>query len=343
MSVVAPHPRVRIGASFGFGVGLFDFVNVTRATRGEEFSGDILTELSAVDAFIPRLTASVHVVPHDSIDLMVGFTWTDRIRARGDLTLSSGYYQDAVIEELTINDVELGAPQPWLLSFGIRYADRIAPRPTDPNQVERLTGRVEDSMSNERWDVEFNFVYERNSVVNRFQVDIPRNGPNGDGTYSIDTGGGLSASIPWDIQLAHNWQDQMSFRLGGSYNVIPGLAAVNLGASFETNGVESGYEQLDFINFKRYGLYAGLTVRIGRFDVSLAYGHIHQFAQTTGPEEAKLRQVSADHRHAELACEESDDPDCEPSSNFGHGTIINMGRITSNFNIVSLGLTYHFE
>ncbi len=119
---------------------------------------------------------------------------------------------------------------------------------------------------------------------------------------------------------------------------MPGLIAARLGFSYETRGVSEGFEQLDFLPFQRFGLHAGATVRLGNFDISIAYAHLFQSTVTVTEDEAQIRQVSASARIEEIAC--GDDPDCEPTT---PGTIINAGRYTSRYDLVSLGLTYHFQ
>jgi hypothetical protein len=78
-------------------------------------------------------------------------------------------------------------------------------------------------------------------------------------------------------------------------------------------------------------------MRLGMFDVSLAYAHIHQVNTTASLADAGLKQINADERLAELT------PDPNDLPNFGQGTIINAGRYSSNFDVLSLGLTYHFR
>lgn len=362
----APHPRIRFGAAFGSGFGIFHFENALRAVRGEDFGNDVYSELDATDPFIPRVTASVHAVPHDNIDVFATFTWTQDIQAEGEVNLKSGYYRTDILEELVIPSASLTAPQPWSLAFGARYADRIAPRPEDPNVVSRLTNRVEDPMANERWDIELNVVYERNSEVTDFRALLGNNPDRMDGFWIIQADTGIPATLPSDVLLEHEWKDSWSFRLGGDWNIMPGLAALRIGLSYETKGVKDGFEQLDFAPFNRIGGHVGLTLRIGRFDISLAYAYIHQLE--INRRQGRVQQTVADHRLAELNCQE--DPTCSgptselteeerrrhiagesdprvtgtgTSANFGEGTVVNAGRFRSRFNVLSIGLTYHFQ
>ena len=78
---------------------------------------------------------------------------------------------------------------------------------------------------------------------------------------------------------------------------------------------------------------------MGNFDISIAYAHLFQSTVTVTEDQAQVRQVTATARIEEIACE--GDPDCE--STIERGTVVNAGRYTSSYNLVSLGLTYHFQ
>ena len=330
----SPTPQMSFGATLQWGIGVFNFTNVTRATGGEGPSTDIYTELEAADFFIPRVIVSAHFVPHDNIDITLGALISDNVRGTGTLGLDYGRYGNGMDGSTqsspnTIEDVRLDAPQPWQFHAGIRYADRITSRPRDVGAVERLSNRVEDPMSNERWDVELDFVYEVNSRVDELVVTPPADAT----IMATDVIGGMpftnTLPLPDRIGLPHNWKDQWSLRLGGDYNIIPGMAAVRLGFSYESDGVDPRYQSLDFFPTERIGVHAGLTVRLGRIDISLAYAHLFQSdievapndGAAGGPEnEAMLPQVSAD----------------------GMGVIVNAGTYSSNFDVLALSANYHF-
>ena len=350
-----PHPAVSIGASFGWGIApVIDLTTMTRALRGEDFQGDVLTELSAQDWFVPRITGSVHVVPHDNIDIVASFTWQDDLNADGDLSLTTGYYRpddgDYPLDRVTVPGVAVEAPLPWNAALSFRYADRIKPRPTDPGLEARLTRRVEDAMQNERWDVELDLVYEMNSRVDRFTVNLPPCPPTAAcnmGRWEVQADNGLFQGIPPSLSLEKQWRDQLSLRLGGDWNFIPGVASGRLGFSYETKGVRDGFEQLDFLPLQRFGLHVGFTFRIAKFfDVSIAYARIFQSTTTVTLEQAALHQVNAEARIAELGCQEDPSRECDRSDaqgTSGEGTVINAGRYTSSYDMLSLGLTYHFR
>jgi hypothetical protein len=301
-------PWMRIGVAFGSGIALTSFTTVTAGAGREDPNEDVLSRAKGADYFVPRVSGSVHFVPHENLDVMVGFSWTSDIRSDVDLTLTYDgdvdLIQGIVDSSSPVAGAELHTPQPWQLSFAIRYADRIHPREQGPASGRKLDGSINDRMSNERWDVELGVVYERNSGVDAVRVTMPP----------------TVALLP-DITLPHSWKDQLTLRLGGDYNVVPGVLAVRAGLSFESNGVTRGFEQLSFRPGRRVGLHAGLTVRVAhRVDVALAYAHLFEQDITLTEGEAQLRAAGLG------------DPDW----------VTNAGTFRSNYNVLSFGANIHF-
>ncbi len=354
-------PWLALGATWGFGIARMAFLNATRAIAGTDFAGDIRTNLVATDPFVPRATIAVHLTPIDALDVSLAFTWTDDVKADGRLELTSGIYQRHPVEERVpsadcsgsadrcdrgpIEGVRLRAPMPWKARFALRYADRISPRPEDPADVERLSGRTEDAMANERWDLELDVEYTAASRVEDFVISIP------DGA-SLQLAGIGDTPLPRTVVLPHRWQDQWAFRLGGDYNLIPGMAAVRAGLSYETRGLDPAYAQLDFMPFERIGLHTGLTLRIGKFDVSLAYAHYFQ-------ESITVREADVEEPSVGTACpsDEATRPGCVVGGRFeggrgvpqvtasafgGSPKVVNQGTFSGDIDLLSVGLRYRF-
>jgi long-chain fatty acid transport protein len=305
-------PWLRVGASFGWGIALTSFATTISGFGTEDPFADVTARASGADTFVPRVGGSVNMTPHDNLDIMLGFMWTRDIRSSVDLELDNDLLPEA---EKNIDGATLITPQPWQLSFGIRYADRIRPRDTPAKGGRLLDGRVNDRMTNERWDIELNVVYERNSNVDYIRVAMP---VAADGTRPSVLGNELD-----DVILPQNWRDQIVFRLGGDYNVVPGVLALRGGLSFETNGVTRGFEQLSFRPGQRVGVHGGFTYRIAhRVDVVLAYAHIFEQTIDLTMGEAQLEADS-------------------PLGDEG-GFTTNAGRFSSHYNVVSLGLNAYF-
>ncbi|MCA9601295.1 MAG: hypothetical protein KC417_04695 [Myxococcales bacterium] len=325
----APHPRLKVGLALQWGFAVVDFLSNT-ATFGnsmlEAVQADVRTHMVTSDLFIPGINVSTHWVPHDNVDVMLGFRWQDAVRASGHIDFTTNTYGSGsetepgnVPEKTRIHDVTFKAPQPWSLRMGLRYADRIKPRAVDSAGASAASGRVEDSMANERWDVEFDAQYEHSSSLYQYVIGVPSMSTVG---VTANTGGNVTTNplpVPSTNLVPHNWQDQISLRLGGDYNILPGFLATRLGVSFETSGVDPSYMQLDFWPVQRFGVHAGATIRLGRFDLSVAYAHFFQETITTSPSEAKLPQLAA----------------VPPPA------VTNAGTYMSNMDVFSLGLTWN--
>lgn len=270
-----PFRWMQIGAALGWGVADIKFVtNIRNLVPGEEPN---VLEGQAVakgrDWFAPRLIVSVHFIPHDNLDIVGVFRWDDAIRATGDLEVALPAIDNGANAGLNTlrGSSTLVAPRPWWLTFGIRYADRVRPRPDDPDAPGRQSGRVEDAMTSERWDIEANVVYERNRQVESLDLEIRG--------LEAEQGSGLlpPGGVNGTVGLRHNWQDQLSVRLGGDWNAIPGKLAARAGFSYETSGFTgigsktSKAGTIDFMPLQRFGLHLGLTGRIKRAELTGAF------------------------------------------------------------------------
>ena len=86
-----------------------------------------------------------------------------------------------------------------------------------------------------------------------------------------------SDGVNGTVGLRHNWQDQLSVRLGGDWNAIPGKLAARAGFSYETSGFTgigsktSKAGTIDFMPLRRFGLHLGLTGRIKRAELTGAF------------------------------------------------------------------------
>jgi hypothetical protein len=361
-----PFDWLRIGLTLQWGIGIIDFVNYTNSgtaasgspgTLGEDPSADIRTRLSVVDPFVPAGIFSVHVVPHDNFELMVSGRISDSVGgvlpATGSLQLTTGAYGSDtdgsyVPTNSTISNTTLHAGQPFQFTLAMRYADRIRPRAYQRTADEALAGHIDDAMRNENFDIELDVVYEQLSQVTDFVVGMP-SGSQG----ALRTGGALGSSsmvpIPAPLPIPHGWSDVLTLRLGGDVNAIPEVLAVRAGVSFEIP-VDSRYRnylQNDFMSGWRLGIHAGGTVRIDRFDISLAYGFFLGETVDVSPAEARFRQINALQMEGVCpavgptynAASPVVSSNCYPG---GFGSIVNAGRFEQMHHMLSLGAQYHF-
>lgn len=339
----SPIDWLRLGLALQWGIAAVNFHTMTRPTAGEDAVTDVTAELNAVDAFVPGATVSVQVVPIDELDIMASFHIQDDISAGQTTTLTYGQYglgagtvDTSIPSAQKLGEGSVTAGQPWQVAMGFRYANRITPRPRDPDEIERLSGRIEDAMANEWFDIELDVVYEINLRVTDYVLNLPP-----DATLdTADVIGGsvtnMTLPLPDRIVVPHRWNDQWSLRLGGDFNVIPGMLSVRAGAFYETSAYDSSavfsnsnakqFVGLDFIPGQRLGLTAGLTVRLGRFDVALAYMHVFQETVKVSTSEQCLEQIHADDT----------DPDA-----FDCSLATNAGVYDVDFDALSLGVTWH--
>ncbi|MGE0787758.1 MAG: OmpP1/FadL family transporter [Sandaracinaceae bacterium] len=359
----SPIKELAFGLTLQWGMSFVNFQTFTSAGSGpEDPAQDVRTQVQANDLFIPAVIGSVHVVPIPQLDITAMARFTDGISADGSLNLTTGYYGTGMAGgytpfSTTINDVNLTSGQPWVFGLAVRYSDQRNPngRHRDPDQAGRVSGRIEDPMVTENFDLELDVVYQLNAQVQDFVVTQPPGaavdiceGPRTAEDCAMN-GPSLTAPLPPQLPLAHGWRDQILVRAGADWNVIPGMLALRTGAHFESSGVNSTYQIHDFIPGMRLGLHLGMTFRIERFDVSIAYAHIFQFDETITDANAGFRHVAATGMEGVCPGAGGDTYDrnqpvvsrgCYPN---GVGSVVNAGTYQAEFNVVSLSARYNFN
>lgn len=327
------HPRLRVGASFGYGFASTGFTTAVAPLANQDFARDIIAVVDAHDRFVPRIGLSVDAEPVDGLEVMAGFVWTADVKASGDLNLRPIFWGDPSVQAIPAPadgsaadvtfPVRLRAPQTSVVSFGTRYAmarpgarttsDRVA-GVAAPTLAEGEVSRPFDPMRDEVFDLELDIVVTLGSRVDTFNVVASQ------GTERLYSGS-LPLNVPPQIDLPHNWKTQVMVALGGDVNVLPEVFALRWGLVYESHGVEAGYERLDFTPWQLFGGSFGMTLRIQRFELSLGYMHTHYFTVNNSIAEAQVLAPSA----------------------AGPGRLINAGRFTASANLLSLGLSYRFK
>jgi hypothetical protein len=317
-------PWLRIGAGFRWTMIMDNTRVYQNRGNGADPALDMRADFYSQDLFIPGMTASIQIVPIDSLDIAAGFRWDDHLRMNdGKIDLNSGPYSyysnahdiylykkpgateakpiDSVTHEILYNypgSITVEPITPMQISGGIRYADRIRPRPDKYVGLLKAKDPIHDPMADENWDIELDAVLYMNAdnVGQGFVTDssIPApykvesaTGQNGNYNVSLNPGtfpGGMCIpneknckkyiAAPRDI---HGW-DQISLRLGGDYNVLPNVLALRLGVSYESRGQDPEFVRPTFtMPFERVGIHGGATWRVdGRTDISIGYAHFFQ-------------------------------------------------------------------
>lgn len=309
----APIDELRFGFAFGWGYTHARFVNVAHARLDPNSVNGVDTPnyLDAKDKFMPRVTVSAATTPVPGLDIAASFTWVSNVEAHGPLQVGFAGQRLPLPTQDPIN-VDLVAPQPWTFNLGIRFADRL-PEPV---------GTVGDRLSTERWDIEMDLGIVGSSRVQAFDVDIPDEA-------SISNG---AIHLPNSLSIPHRWKNQYTARLGGDFNPIPNVLGLRAGLSFESSGVTHGFEQIDFLPFRRVGIHLGGTVRIAdRFDVSVAYAHL--FQETTDVRGSYCAASTENCLNRAVASDPPQESELIPA---------NAGIINSSVNLISLQMDMAF-
>jgi hypothetical protein len=326
----------------------------------------MLAKVHAVDLFMPALTFGAYVKPSRKLRFAGTFNWSDGLNGRGDITFTTNYFHQGAVgsEPLPLqNDPvklrQIRLAQPWTATLAARFVQPLA---ADTNGS--------DPLKDERFDVELDgsFVANRATggghveVADDFTLEFRR----ADGTPQMPLS--VKTKDLEEINVERHAMNLWVVRLGGSLTVIPNKLGVSAGGFFQTRSVEPSYASLDNFGFRRVGLGLGVNVRLGKFDVMAAYSHVFQETITVAPPDHEPRTDATDapesgfdtriYRDGRLSDRPSPDP-AAPSPKNADGVakvtqtavfesddlrrrVVNAGRYTAGFDVVSVGAVYHF-
>lgn len=350
---------------------------IQNATTGTQPAQDWLVEVEAQDYFLPSVTFSAHARPLPALDLMASVRWVDSFDGSGEVVYETNTFQadnDAIGEPTPFaNDpVGLGLIQvglPWTATLGARYAGLLAD--VDSGAQERRW----DPMDRELWDIELNVSYQLNERASENRV---RAGEDVTVVVREVGGSGSSQTVTREdlarLSIDRHLQDSIAVRLGGSYSIVPRTLALHAGTFFESRGLDPAYATVESFAFARVGVGVGLMARLGNFDVTAAYGHIfqetievapppHQSATdfdpndpTTGFDKRVGGSFAANGER--IGGHELDDPDApDPADADAVASfqqtpaapsparaerVVNAGKYTASFDVISIGASYHF-
>lgn len=384
-----PADWLRIGAGFQWAALAYSTTTFSRSTTSLSQNDDNRTQVFGRDLFIPGLIASAQITPIEALDVALGFKWADRIESRAKLDITTGafgagevfQYRDAAglmqsvgssIPNTADNRTgRVSAPPIWVpqASLGLRYADRLAPRVSRAkwDSAHAAAGKtVQDSMTTERWDIEADAIVYFNSATDYRKFSTP----GGFVTLSrIDTLGTVSdaqvrigvcppAKVKGEACLGEyevpanlHGKTQLSLRLGGDYNILPGVFSVRAGVSYETNGQDPANVDITNYMLGRTGLHVGATLRVAKkTDISIGFVHFIQRNVrllfhtamnaplppdwTMDPKKYHVIQGANDGT-AGFSIADSADPSEGPN-------YANAGEYNYNLSVVSFSLAQHF-
>lgn len=381
-----PVSWLRLGLGFQWALVVYSATEFTRPVATRTISTDIRVDVTGRDLFIPGVIASVQANPIDNLDIALGFKWSDRVESRAKLDVTTGNfgstrpvpYVDADGDMGTAkglvhlrSDNRLGnvsSPPIWVpqLSFGLRYADRLSPRPKNEQwQAAHAAAphTTQDSMATERWDVEANAIVYFNGA-NDFSRFVSGSSDSKVDTQSVAADGSLGLPLSAyvgqcvgkttdcaqrEVPVNIHGKTQLSLRLGGDYNIIPGRLAVRAGFSYESNGQDPEYLNVTNYMLGRTGLHVGATWRIpGGTDVSIGYAHFIQrdIALTVNPASPLDQRSNADPTKYHVVSGKNDGvakfaiPDA--ADNVEGPLFANAGTFYYHLDVVSVSLAQHF-
>ena len=375
--------ELRVGLAVEWGVFAINNYTMAPAGGGTSPHNDVRAHTKAQDWLVPAATASIHVVPDDAIDIVLAFRWQDGIDAAGTQDLETGVF-DPNFDPYTTTGIEVKSLRielPWKLRAGIRYADRLAPRVsgTGADETDYAVGDViHDPLQDERFDIELDVEYQMNS---RFKEQVIEYGQGGRINFRA-AGSDTLSFTPYPVPevprtvIQKQWQDQVSVRLGGAYNILPGMLGLSAGAHYETRGVDPSYMQIDFFPLQRIGLHGGVIVRVmNAIDLVLSYAHIFQeelvvalpsHMERSAIDDARIMGDGTVYNVSKRVDAPTDRGGLngtvvleEPSQGASDGTakvnqilsrtgpdqppwIINAGRYRSSIDVLAVGINVHF-
>ncbi|MET0384913.1 MAG: hypothetical protein ABW321_03090 [Polyangiales bacterium] len=367
-----PVPWLSFGLTLQVLMGQASNYLVMAMRAGTSPANDALTKLTATDFFVPGFTFAALIKPSRYFRLAGTFYWSEGLDGHGELQMTTNYYHQGAggdeLQPLENDPVKLTRVRislPWTATLAARFALPRGPAP-DPDSP-----KGSDPLKDEIFDIELDAAFTANktaniensvNVANEFSLEFRR----ADGRPQMPL-----VVKPQDIEeisLDRHVKDVLVLRLGGGVNVIPGRLQLTAGGYFQTRGIEPSYASIDNFNFSRVGLGLGVLVRVGAFDLTASFAHIFQETLTIVPPRHQVRTDATDadptsgfdqrvyEGNGQLSAQPRVDPNA-PAQGDGvakltqsaifesedlRRRIVNAGRYTASFNVLSIGGTYHF-
>lgn len=368
-------PQLSVGATLQVLMARARSVAVQNSATGTQPSTDWLVDLETEDFFIPSVTISALAEPIETIDLMLAFHWVDDVSGPGKVKITTNtYYEGAAsgpvpFENAPVELSRVSVPLPWSATAGARYAQPLSHPHGTP------LGSVRDPMNTELWDAEVDVTYSLNARASTASVeageDVRLTNRNADGTSNVTV---VSKDDLARFYVDRHLVDSVALRIGGSYSVVPRVLAVMAGTFYETRGVEIAYADVDSFAFRRIGVSTGAVLRSGSFDMRVGFAHIfsetvdlapppHQRVENARPGDPRSgfdQRVGGTFdqdgvRVGGVVLKDPNAPSPSEADAVAAKTqnaaivtaarperVVNAGRYTAAFNVVSVGVVYHF-
>ncbi len=350
-----PIDRLRIGASFLWGIATVDFTNYSWGTNAGGLSAkdnDIKGELNVSQFFIPGFTGGAIWSPTDDFDIAGWYKFLSSIDAKGSVKTTVGSGSGASITDTTQancaepnavpaqvckpNSVELKIPIPMEAKIGVRYHK---PR----EGVDQAHRR--DPMATDVFDIEADLTWANDSHFDAINISLP----------NVQVNGTPNVYLPPDASVIHNFQDVYGVRLGGDYNILADQLAIRAGGYYQSAAQAAQYQNIDFVGNWQAGIAIGGTYRIhlssekkSAIELSLGFGHTF-VGDSTNTTQNGVAGLSGTPCNGSFGTPPGSNAPVTGSSNCSDGTKqfrtewpVNLGTITNSFNQINLGASYRF-
>jgi long-subunit fatty acid transport protein len=273
-------------------------------------SFDIEATVHVEDKFAPSALLGAWFRPIDSIEIgLSGRPFRINLDTKGnpEITKITGTIPDSLMLDLAVKNgsTSLDLTLPPTARLGARY--------------RHLSGQTEV------FDIEVDVVWEGWSTL--LQYDAKLKG----GVEIFGTDRALN-----DVVVKKSWQDVLSVRLGGSWQVLPGQLSLSMGGFWEQAAAPDSHAHLDFPAGERLGLGSGLTYTFTlspstSLDLTVAYNYTSQKDITVSEAEGRVYQ----QRPLSPCNQESN---CDDAS----GIVANAGTFQSVFQQIGLAAGLKF-
>jgi long-chain fatty acid transport protein len=165
----------------------------------------------------------------------------------------------------------------------------------------------------EIFDLELTATWEFWSRQESFQITLP--------DLVLDFGGDPIRTPVEPITVPKRWEDTLSLRLGGDWNLTPWLG-VRAGGFYESATVPEATTHMDFFAYSRFGGGLGATILLGG-GAELDLGYLYFATEEREVDEGELKIIA-------------------PLAGGEGAKAVNNGRYSADLHLLSVGLTWRF-
>ena len=298
-----PHEDWRIGMGLQILAGRFVTTTMFGACVPEKFfcapeqpEWDTLTQLSVGPIVAPSGNIGVKWLPHEQWKVGIAFQAPTVIRAPAEIRVrlpGTPAFETAYIDG---TEADVAFELPWSLRWGVQF-----------EPIEDLALEIDGSW--EGWSIHDEIGVYPNKVTIH---DLP-GFPN---PYQVP-----------EVTIPRNFQDSLSVRVGGEYEIdLTELALILRGGfSFESSAIPPEYMSVLTIDMPKLttGLGLGLEVDAWRFD--MVFAHVFGLDVSVDPREAKSPQLMP------------------VEANVQNPHVVNGGDYSARANVLGIGLRYAFD